>query len=406
MTENKGQWQTDRLNGKKSKYSIYSRKFWHTLNAIEKNFKNNPDAASLVISITAHLLFFFFISFYVGVPYGTPFGNGEPVGSGDGSIKIDYSPAIQTASKTSETSNSKAYSNLGVTKVLSGKAIAQKAELAFKQNTKKQAVKKLAQVKPDNIAMINDKTIKSIAAPDLSGKIPTRNQNKKTITIPIETGKEIAKKLKTASIEEFETSTAEVTAQKALENEGDIQLTPTNVKVTESDQAVNEAINDKIASLASKPTADFITEDGATASDSSDGNNAAAGISQGDGKGKKSGTGPIGRPDGKQKSGFSFEIVQNSLYDEIPSFLNGPPEITYPKWAQENGVEGQVKLMLEILPNGEVGSVSKIQSPISDKLAQDLIRQAELWRFKPIYKSGKALSGNIVVTVDYALNKG
>ena len=249
-----------------------------------------------------------------------------------------------------------------------------------------------------------------MAAIDLNDSV-SKNAKKivKTLEIPIETSRQLEKKFKnTAPFDGNETS-GETMVKQVVEASDAIE----NISLSKAELKSFDAEGDLIASTAFaqavKPAADIENDEALIPEGASENTadinpaNSKNGTSP---KKTKAGTGAYGKPSGTKPSGLVFEMVANSSYDEIPSFLNGPPAIDYPKWAQEQGIEGTVKIHLEILPSGEVGMISKFESPISDRLAQYLIKQAEMWRFKPIYKNGRPLSGTVMVAVDFSLKAG
>lgn len=378
-------------------------KFASLLRSASRIIKKDPETGALAASVTIHALMLLALSYFSFVPFGTPFGNGiEPGGEENAGVSVNYTPP-QSSGKAEAKIQSAVLKTAVTPKNISGTMVLAKSRPVKKPDEKQP--KKMAQLRPaDTRSPIDVRAQKALSDNDISEKIFPKHEKKSTaaIDIPVEIGKEIGKKLKSADYSDQENaSTAEVNA-KAINapDSGDLlTLQKTDVKMI--DEEGDLIASAAIGGMARKPSASDAGDEmmSETSQVSSDARPAAGGK----GNGKKGGTGAFGSPNGSRRSGIAFEMVENSTYNETPSFLNGPPDITYPKWAQEQGAEGTVMVVLEILPNGEVGSVTKHQSPISDRLAQDLIRQAEMWRFKPIYKNGKALSGSVMVSVDYSL---
>jgi len=357
---------------------------------IERAVRRSPELPAFILSVLVHLSVFILFSCFASDYFGNPFGNGIEASSGDMTVRIDYTGS-QTRSAKAPASPSY--------RPLVAKTVAIRRSSAGGQT---RTAKKLAQARPTDSTAPASKAEKPLSLAEAVDAIPLRNAAaKKTMDIPADIEKELGQKLRTAKFEETAAATSEVAARAAGERPDleDITIDKTGVKYIDEDGAISSA--DIVAESSDKATAPMITEyqKAGEGQSSAAASNAGAG---GNGE-KKGGLGPRGTPGGTRKSGLVFEMVENSGYNEVPSFLNGPPEIVYPKWAQTQGVEGCVKVMLEILPNGEVGSVSRVQSPISDALAQELVRQAEMWRFKPVYRNGRALSGNVIVTVDFSL---
>lgn len=116
-------------------------------------------------------------------------------------------------------------------------------------------------------------------------------------------------------------------------------------------------------------------------------------------------TGASPRSD-RSGGGLEFGLLENSSYTLMPEFLWGAPEIAYPESARRRGSEGQVLLVLEILENGEVGMVRAAETPLDPELSDFLVRAAGGWRFKPMYRDGKPLTGTVSVRVRYTLDPG
>ena len=379
-------------------------KFSSLLRSAGKKLNKDPESGALAASVAIHALMFLALSYFSFVPFGTPFGNGIEPGDETSGVSVNYTPPPGFG-KTEARNTAAIFKTAAITpKSASGTMVLAKSRQVKKPDEKQP--KKMAQLKPSDIhSPLDVKAQKALSDNDISDKIFPKHEKKSTasLDIPAEIGKEIGKKLKSAEYSDPENqSTAEVNAKAVNPPDGGDLLTlqKTDVKmIDEEGELIASAV--QTGEMAQKPSAsdagdETLSESYQVASDA----RPAAG---GKGSGKKGGTGAFGSPNGSRRSGIAFEMVENSTYNETPSFLNGPPEISYPKWAQEQGAEGTVMVILEILPNGEVGSVTKHRSPISDRLAQDLIRQAEMWRFKPIYKNGKALSGSVMVAVDYSL---
>ncbi len=372
---------------------------------IKKSFREKPQNSSLALSIAIHFMLFTFFSFYCLSYQGTVFGNGEEIASGENIIKVDF--LVEEKPKSAEADSK--YSKLAATNKIRPAANIKKGVKKETGEQKKLAVKAAVRPKSET-PPLRAEVKKEMAAIDLNGKLIDKEVKKvvKAIEIPAEISKQLDKKLKNTAPYEFSDGTAEGIVKKVIDAGEAIE----NISLSKTEIKTLDASGELVASLtvmpASKPAFEIESiEDLMPQGESEDSaqinvRNAKNGSAA---KKTKAGTGAYGKPSAA-KQGMKFEMVANSAYDEIPSFLNGPPAIDYPKWAQEQGVEGTVKILLEILPNGEVGMVSKFESPISDRLAQYLIKQSEMWRFKPIYKNGRPLSGTVMVAVDFSLGAG
>ncbi len=368
---------------------------------IKKNSSENPENASIAISIFLHAVLFLFCSFYHFNYHGTISGNNEINAEGENIIKVDFIAGERPKAAAID----KAFAKLAATKKINPVSEAKKSR---KKNVKvpaKPAPKKLPAGKNSLAASKNVK--KETLFIDDNSISDNKNAKKiiKAIEIPPELSKKLDEKLKTAELNHNKETSSETLVKKIIDENEPLE----NLSLSKSEIKTLDISGELIASSsfthAIKPETDIDIDDelfvSGTDEKSSELN--VKNKKNGDAKKKtKAGSGAYGKPSGGRQS-MIFEMVENSSYDEIPSFLNGAPAIDYPKWAQEQGVEGTVKILLEILPDGEVGMVSKFESPISDRLAQYLIKQSEMWRFKPIYKNGRPLSGTVMVTVDFSL---
>ena len=369
---------------------------------IKKSFREKPENASMAVSVALHLMLFTFFSFYCFNYQGTVFGNGEEIAAGENIIKVDFIVEQRPKSAAADTK----YSKLAATNKIRPSANIKKGLKKENSALKKPSVKAAVRPKSETPPLRAD-IKKAMAAIDLDEKLIDKDVKKvvKAIEIPAEISRELDRKLRNTAPFEIIDGTAEGIVKKVIDAGDELE----NISLSKTEIKTLDADGELVASLdfmpVSKPSSeiesdeDLIPQGASVNSAEINARNAKNGSTA---KKSKAGTGAYGKPSGV-KQGMKFEMVANSTYDEIPSFLNGPPAIDYPKWAQEQGVEGTVKILLEILPNGEVGMVSKFESPISDRLAQYLIKQSEMWRFKPIYKSGRPLSGTVMVAVDFSL---
>lgn len=362
---------------------------------IERTVRRTPEITALLISLAVHLAAFVLLSFFAADYFGNPFGNGIEASAGDMSIRIDYTGAKSFQAKAPGAAP------------IAAKPPAAKRNGYQRLSRTARFLPRAVAAGPARVASAAEKPAASI---DPLEAIPSKMASaKKTLDIPPEISKELGKKLRTAKFEEPAAQTSENAIAKVAgptPDEGDIAVTETGVKYIDEDGAADAPGLIGVGDAKATAAYEGAEAPAGAGNEAGGGNSGGMGISGGGNGGtgeKKGGLGPRGVPGGTRRSGLVFEMVENSGYNETPSFLNGPPEIAYPKWAQEQGVEGCVKVVLDILPSGEVGSVSKVESPISDRLAQELVRQAEMWRFKPVYRNGRALSGSVIVTVDFSL---
>ena len=105
---------------------------------------------------------------------------------------------------------------------------------------------------------------------------------------------------------------------------------------------------------------------------------------------------------GKRSDEFEIGLLDYSAYTIMPEFL-WKSNLVYPISARKRGSEGVVNLIINILENGDVGMVRLSKSPLDPELGNFLLKEAENWKFKPMYKDGIPLSGEVSVKVKYTL---
>jgi TonB family protein len=74
----------------------------------------------------------------------------------------------------------------------------------------------------------------------------------------------------------------------------------------------------------------------------------------------------------------------------------------YPKKALEDKIEGIVRLVVEIAPDGTVESAAAVEGdPLLTEVASEAIRK---WRFRPVQADGKPLEYTVRIRVDFRLD--
>lgn len=369
-----------------------------------KWFAKKPGRASLAASVAAHIVIFAALALFGFDYHGTIFGNGSEAAPGESLIKVDFIAEERPQSAAS----SATYNKFAATSRLKAPAGAKKGVKKESAARNAPAPRSLARAAAEPSPAPDAK--KELSVMELKGPDPkTAKKIARALEIPLETSKQLEKKLKSPASFDDPGASGETLVKRVIEASDAIE----NISLSKAEMKSFDDAGELIASTAFagavKPAADFENDETLIPEGSSENTadlNRSSSKNGASPKKSRAGSGAYGKPSGSKPSGLVFEMVANSSYDEIPSFLNGPPAIDYPKWAQEQGAEGTVKILLEILPSGEVGMVSKFESPISDRLAQYLIKQAEMWRFKPIYKNGRPLSGTVMVAVDFSLTAG
>lgn len=80
-------------------------------------------------------------------------------------------------------------------------------------------------------------------------------------------------------------------------------------------------------------------------------------------------------------------------------------EPSYPRDAAMKGIEGYVKVMLTILPDGSVGDAKVIEANPPRIFNREAIRAVLRWKFKPRIVDGQAVSRQAEQTIDFSLNQ-
>jgi protein TonB len=87
--------------------------------------------------------------------------------------------------------------------------------------------------------------------------------------------------------------------------------------------------------------------------------------------------------------------------DKQPAALNQVvPD--YPEWAEQQGVQSQVRLSVTIDPEGRVTEIQVLASGGRDFDA-NASKAARATRFQPLIQGGKALAARFEITYDFAL---
>jgi TonB family protein len=89
----------------------------------------------------------------------------------------------------------------------------------------------------------------------------------------------------------------------------------------------------------------------------------------------------------------------------LPYLLSSPKPITYPRWAIEQGWEGDFVIALEILENGNVGRTKVMKSTGHKMLDETATKAIHGWKFHPAMKNGKAIVTCSEIPVRFQLEK-
>ncbi|NHA15654.1 energy transducer TonB [Thioalkalivibrio sp. XN279] len=80
-------------------------------------------------------------------------------------------------------------------------------------------------------------------------------------------------------------------------------------------------------------------------------------------------------------------------------------EPSYPRDAAMKGIEGYVKVMLTILPDGSVGEARVIDANPPRIFNREAVRAVLRWKFKPRIVDGQAVSREAEQTIEFNLNQ-
>ena len=104
----------------------------------------------------------------------------------------------------------------------------------------------------------------------------------------------------------------------------------------------------------------------------------------------------------------SGEAAGNADTTTPPDFrsasLHNPPT-AYPMMAARRGIEGIVKLKVQVLPNGEPGLIELATSSGADVLDTSAIEQVRKWRFIPARRKNVAVTGWVIVPLVFELTR-
>lgn len=80
------------------------------------------------------------------------------------------------------------------------------------------------------------------------------------------------------------------------------------------------------------------------------------------------------------------------------------PAPSYPASARRRGQEGRVLLQVEVLANGNAGSVTLEKSSGIDSLDAAALDTVRRWRFRPARKNGQPVAATVQIPIRFALN--
>lgn len=82
---------------------------------------------------------------------------------------------------------------------------------------------------------------------------------------------------------------------------------------------------------------------------------------------------------------------------DVPPTPLEPPTTAYPKWAQDRGLEGDVKIRVTVDVEGRVIEASVESSTADPSLADAALEAVTKWRFEPAKKMGQPVEASLVI---------
>jgi TonB family protein len=110
--------------------------------------------------------------------------------------------------------------------------------------------------------------------------------------------------------------------------------------------------------------------------------------------------GNFGSPD-NQDTGIAGTNTELAYPD-----YNLNPKPNYPRTARKRGYEGEVKLKVFVLENGEVGEIVVVRASGYEILDQSALEAVKNWTFIPGKENGKEISSWVTVPITFQLKSG
>ena len=113
----------------------------------------------------------------------------------------------------------------------------------------------------------------------------------------------------------------------------------------------------------------------------------------------------IGASTGSGGGSFNQEMAKEN------SSKNGPPEIlsfsnpSYPEQARNKGIEGYVKVLIQISDLGKLIGFKVLESDPVGVFESSISESIQSWTFKPGLNNGKQISGQIVKKIKFKLDQ-
>ena len=89
---------------------------------------------------------------------------------------------------------------------------------------------------------------------------------------------------------------------------------------------------------------------------------------------------------------------------QLPYLVSYPKPIRYPRWAQQQGWQGDLSIAIEILTDGSVGRYKVMQSTGHTILDEAATEAVKTWKFHPAMKGGQAIVTCIQIPVRFQID--
>lgn len=88
---------------------------------------------------------------------------------------------------------------------------------------------------------------------------------------------------------------------------------------------------------------------------------------------------------------------------ELPYLISQPQPVKYPRWALQQGWEGEMVIAVEVLLNGKVGRYKVMQSTGYKTLDETAVEAIKGWKFHPAVENGKEVVTCMQVAVRFQI---
>ena len=105
------------------------------------------------------------------------------------------------------------------------------------------------------------------------------------------------------------------------------------------------------------------------------------------------------------KAGTVFTDGGNYEGMALPYLISNPAPIKYPRWALQQGWQGDFSIAIEINKDGSVGRYKVMRSTGHKSLDEAATAAVKTWRFHPAMKDGQSVVTCIQIPVRFQINQ-